>query len=404
MTTLELDPSSDVGAFDWDAMQAEFAQRQMWAKAAELYELIDRAMSLAQRVPGIFVNAATMTERDALDFARRSALLDLSSRLRISEATIGDRWYTAQLLKERAPRFWMHFRDGEVSEAHARAARDAAQDLPPDVWAALDEQLSAARDLTPAKFKTKARVLRERLHPESMTSRHERALERRGVEVQHGADGMGWLTIEHGSDQLALAAARIDKIAYDLFRRKEETRTMAQLRADVAVKLLTGELGGKRAGIQLALSVPVLSLLGHSDELPILEGVGPIDLETAKRLAGEATSFVRVLTDPIKGTVIDIDRDKYRPTAAMRRWLGIRDVTCTAAGCNRLAKYCEIDHVEQYNGGFQGKTAVYNLAHLCKKHHRVKHNTKWRVERKPGGITRWISPTGQVAEPDPPPF
>jgi hypothetical protein len=404
LTPALLDPSSDESAFDWDAVQAEFVQRQMWSKAAELYELIDRAMTRVERVPEIFVNASSMTPGAALEFARRSALLDIAIRLRLSEMTVGNRWFTARLLKERTPRLWTHFRDGEVSEAHVRAASEAVKDLPRAAWADLDEALSAARDLTGAKFKVKARVLRERLHPESMSERHQRALADRTVEFQPGADGMGWLTIADSSAELALAKARIDDIAYGLFRAKDEDRTLAQIRADVATGLLTGTITGDRAGIQLVLTVPVLSLLDQSAELPTLEGVGPIDLETAKRLAGTAKSYVRVLTDPVKGTVLDIDRDAYRVPTAMRRWLATRDVTCTTPGCNRLAKYCEVDHVEQFNGGFQGKTEVRNLAHLCKKHHRLKHNSKWRVERKAGGITTWTSPTGTTALPDEPPF
>jgi hypothetical protein len=277
------------------------------------------------------------------------------------------------------------------------------QDLPQPAWSALDDALSEARNLTGAKFKAKARTLRERLHPESMTERHRRAMTERTVDLELGQDGMGWLSIYASADQLALARARIDKLAYDLFRAADEDRTMAQLRADVATKILTGELSGGHAVVKLALSVPVLSLLGQSQELPTLEGVGPIDLETAIRLAGTAKSFVRVLTDPIKGTVLDIDRDSYRVPKAMRRWLAMRDVTCSTPGCNRLARYCEIDHREQYGGGFRGKTAVKNLAHLCKKHHRLKHNSKWRIELLPDGSPAWVSPTGHIAMPDSPP-
>lgn len=404
MTAELLDPSSDEFAFDWDAMQAEFAQRQMWAKAAEVYELIHRAMAHCERAPEIFVNTAIMTAAGALEFARRSALLDLSMRLRLSEMTIGDRWFAATILKERLPRLWTHFRDGEISEAHVRAARRAVQDLPPEAWGQLDDALSDARNVTGAKFKVKARALREKLHPTSMTERHDRALLDRTVDFEPGADGMGWLTIHDASDRLALAKARIDKLAHDLFQAKDETRTMAQLRTDIATQMLTGELSGNAAGVQLVLTVPVLSAVGKSTELPTLEGVGPVDMETALQLAGTAKSFIRVLTDPIKGTVLDIDRTAYRVPAAMRRWLATRDVTCSTPICNRLARYCEIDHREQFGGGFHGKTAVGNLTHLCKKHHRLKHNSKWRIELDPDGKTRWVSPTGESAASDDPPF
>src|SRR5690606_10717212 len=147
------------------------------------------------------------------------------------------------------------------------------------------------------------------------------------------------------SEQIALAKAHIEKLAWELFTTEGETRTLVQLRADVAAELLTGELAGSGAGVALALTVPVLALLGQSDELPTLEGVGPIDLDTAKRLAGSQKTYIRVLTDPIKGTVVDVDRTKYKVPKAMRRLLQLRDRTCTAPGCNRRAASCDIDHV-----------------------------------------------------------
>src|SRR5690606_27044004 len=125
---------------------------------------------------------------------------------------------------------------------------------------------------------------------------------RREVQVEVEEDGMSWLGLYTSSEQVALAKAHIEKLARDLSASEGETRTLEQLRADVAAGLLTGELAGSGAGVALALTVPVLALLGETDELPTLEGVGPIDLETAKRMAGREKAFIRILTDPIKGT------------------------------------------------------------------------------------------------------
>lgn len=404
LTDALLDPSSHETAFDWDAAEAEFAQREAWAKTAKLYDFIHRAMSRAARFPEIFVNTAAMSQREIDDFARRSALLDLASRLRASEVTIAARFNTASVMKQRLPILWTHFSDGEVSEFQVREAARGAEDLPPAVWAQFDQAVSAARDLTNPKFKKKVRTLRERLHPESMTERHIRAMDRRELRIEHEADGMSWLGIYDSSDRIALAQAHVDKVAFEQFKDPNESRTMAQLRADVATQLLTGELTGSGAKVSVALTVPVLSLLGHSDEPATLEGVGPIDIATARDYVGGADSFIRILTDPIKCTVLDIDRTKYKVPEAMKRWLQQRDQTCTAPGCNRRAVYCDLDHTVQFGAGQYGKTAVKNLAHLCRHHHRVKHNSKWKVEQADDGTVRWISPTGHLAETDPPPF
>ncbi|MGG7464629.1 HNH endonuclease signature motif containing protein [Plantibacter sp. YIM 135347] len=80
----------------------------------------------------------------------------------------------------------------------------------------------------------------------------------------------------------------------------------------------------------------------------------------------------------------------------------MRDTHCRAPGCNRLAKGCELDHTVPWSEG--GETNVGNLAHLCPKHHHLKHETNWSLKPGSDGALHWISPSGQVftTEPDPP--
>lgn len=37
-----------------------------------------------------------------------------------------------------------------------------------------------------------------------------------------------------------------------------------------------------------------------------------------------------------------------------------------------------------------------NLAHLCRRHHILKHHTAWRVRQLSDGVLEWTSPTGRV--------
>ena len=53
------------------------------------------------------------------------------------------------------------------------------------------------------------------------------------------------------------------------------------------------------------VQVPALTLLGRGNALGILEGYGPIDADTARRIAGTATRWLRILTDPETGTNVD---------------------------------------------------------------------------------------------------
>lgn len=156
-------------------------------------------------------------------------------------------------------------------------------------------------------------------------------------------------------------------------------------------------------GPTVVISIPALTLLGAGDEAATLEGYGPIDLDTARRLAGEASSWVRLLTHPVTGAPLILDRQTYRVPAALRRWLGVTSPTCVFPGCNRAARDCDLDHLTAWADG--GTTDADNLEPECRHHHRLRHETGWSPSHDPEtGDLRWTSPLGATYEADPPPF
>ncbi len=157
-----------------------------------------------------------------------------------------------------------------------------------------------------------------------------------------------------------------------------------------------GALGGIRAQVQVV--VPVLTLLGADDGPVDLVGRTPVDAETARCLAANAPTLTRVLTDPVDGTVVAVDR--YRTPWPQRRFLRARDQHCRFPGCRRAAIRCEIDHTIDHAKG--GPTALGNLAHLCQRHHSMKQFTLWTVRQHGGGVLEWTSPTGRVYREDAP--
>ena len=140
------------------------------------------------------------------------------------------------------------------------------------------------------------------------------------------------------------------------------------------------------------VTVPVMTLLGHSAEPAELEGYGPIDGATARKLAAGAPSFHRILTHPETGAVLSVGRDSYSVPKDLRRWLTIRDETCRFPGCGRSARRCEVDHSLDWQ--YNGTTVHDNLAHLCARHHHLKHQTGWSYTQHAGGRLEWVSPTG----------
>lgn len=246
-----------------------------------------------------------------------------------------------------------------------------------------------------------ARALRERLAAEPAVVRHERAAKARRVIIENDVDGMAWLHAYLPADAAHRAMANVNRMAKSLSKAKDETRTMAQLRADVTTDLLAGVLGAKGSvGVTVGVTVPVLTLLG-GDEHGILEGHGPIDAATARRLAAHAPSFHRILTHPVTSAILDLDRTTYTPPADLKRMVQLKDVVCTFAGCGRPARECDLDHTLAWAD--DGKTQETNLASLCRHHHRLKHESNWSVTRS-AGVSTWRSPTGAIRTSDPPPF
>jgi len=150
---------------------------------------------------------------------------------------------------------------------------------------------------------------------------------------------------------------------------------------------------------ELDVMVPALTQLGVSEMPATLNGVVPIDPDTARRLAVAAPSFTRILTHPETGVVLSVGRERYRPPPDLARYIRLRDGTCRFPGCNRKAKHTEIDHTVQRQAG--GLTQYDNLACLCEKHHHLKDETVWKVVQRPGGVLEWTSPAGRVYTTDP---
>jgi hypothetical protein len=83
----------------------------------------------------------------------------------------------------------------------------------------------------------------------------------------------------------------------------------------------------------------------------------------------------------------------YRPSAALRHLIKIRDRRCSAPGCRRPAARCDDDHTIAYDQG--GRTCECNLAPLCRRHHRTKQATGWQLTQPTPGTLTWTLPHGR---------
>ena len=121
-----------------------------------------------------------------------------------------------------------------------------------------------------------------------------------------------------------------------------------------------------------------------------LAGYGPIDADTAQQLAGHAGHWEEITINPDTGTVLSVDT--YRPSTKLKQFLRARDLHCRFPGCHTPTMRCDIDHT--IDAALGGPTTSTNLAHLCRRHHTLKHHSKWAVAQAPDGTLTWTSPLG----------
>ncbi|RJT86117.1 DUF222 domain-containing protein [Cryobacterium melibiosiphilum] len=305
--------------------------------------------------------------------------------------------YESQRLVQHLPATLSRLQSGDISYDHARVAVDQSGVLPDDLLEEFEDRvLKDAEWLSLEQLRRRAVRVRERLNPESITKRHKKAVAERCVRLKDTFDGMSFLDLLLPTDDAHAIVNRLTTMATDL-RTADDGRTRAQLRADIATDLLiqgvtaTGLGHGIRATVNV--TVPVFTLMGHSDEPGLLDGTVPIDPETARRLAGTATGFTRLLIHPETGVVLSVGRDRYAVPAGLRKAVEIRDQTCRFFGCTRTATHDDVDHTHDW--AFGGETTLNNLAMLCRYSHRLKHETGWQVSQDHTGTLHWISPAGR---------
>ncbi|MDQ0869809.1 hypothetical protein QFZ70_002282 [Arthrobacter sp. V1I9] len=338
---------------------------------------------------------------------------------------------------------------GTISWQHAKIIADETEGLTPaganalvahflDPDAPHPARGAAAGKLVPSRFRARIRNWRERHHPESIEKRHTKSAADRRIEYSPDRNGMAWFSAYLPAHQASAIWNKITALARGA-QSPNEPRNLTQLRPDILTNLLLsagptlsrdehtsphtpdeGPADGSQDGAAdggtdattgnngyadvakvpvpnttVLVTVPVFALLGLTDEPAVLDGHGPIPASMARKLLTDgATSFHRVLVDPRDGAPLEIGRTKYRLPEAMKQALRLRDGKCTFPGCNNRSPDNETDHLQPWQHG--GTTGISNLAQLCPKHHRLKHNSRWTptpaTRNEPPG---WTSPTGR---------
>ncbi|MCQ2002162.1 HNH endonuclease [Arthrobacter zhaoxinii] len=353
--------------------------------------------------------------------------------------------------------------EGRFSYQHAQVVLEQCRNVSAEKLPGIEaDLLKAAEGQTRAQFSAKARRLREKKFPETVSKRHLSAFEQRRVTLDREEDGMSCL-----SAYLRAAEAQQIYTALSTAARGEQaggdSRSTDQLRADILAQLLMGSSRGLFAapgtraeagnnsrtvhtgddtdrtrqneggvsfdggpendcgregspdpearadvgsgpieGIVPRAEIMVLisaETLFGADDLPAeLHGYGPISAEEARRLAWNAAGWTGLAQDPKTGEILGVGRRRKVP-AGLRRWLRARDGTCRFPGCRVSTASSDIDHTTDWARG--GPTDHGNLEHLCRRHHRFKTLGFWNACQSTPGVIEWTSPTGRVYRTEP---
>ena len=371
------------------------------------------------------------------EMALRSIAAEIGVALRWNDRTVQRRLGEALQLVDDFPATLQALGEARISARHAAVIRDVGVDLDDPATRASFECHVVERAATDTVAGTRAfaRALVEELHPVSISERFAHAEQQRRVWVDDDLDGMARLGVLDGAAKIRAMYDRLTRQARAIRSvlqpesagdpdAVDDRRTIDQVRADLLCDLvltgqpaidptpdtLPGGLGAIRAHVSVV--VPALTAAGASDRGASIDGQSPIDADTARRLLAGSLAWDRVVTHPVTGAVLAVDR--YRPSPAIQRFVRARDVHCRFPGCRRPARACEIDHSEDHARG--GPTARTNLACLCTRHHTLKTETPWTARQGPDGSIEWTSPLGRsvtdrperyvafAPEPDPPPF
>jgi hypothetical protein len=125
-----------------------------------------------------------------------------------------------------------------------------------------------------------------------------------------------------------------------------------------------------------------------------IPGVGPVPVETALEVMGEALCDLVITNGVDVTTICRLGREI---PVALRTALDERDATCVVPHCDATTGL-EIDHriVEIHDNG---PTAIWNLAKLCRHHHHLRHHQGFTLAGGPGNW-QWIPPGADPGPPD----
>jgi hypothetical protein len=361
------------------------------------------ASHYAARVYGDMASVVdAMSEFDDLEpeFVAEAAAAEVRAALRLTRQAADGEMALALELRNRLPEVFALLAFGAIDPRRARTIEMATSHLDA---AAADAVVARVIDdaplMTTGQLRAKLRRLCMEADPDEAKARYESAVDQRRVVVEATEAGTANLMgLDLPADRVAAASRHIDEIARSL-RGTHEDRSMDQLRADVVMDLLAGAsitVKPQPRGV-VDIRVDLETLVGLADRAGDIDGFGPVIADVARRVVTDQpdAEWRFTVTDGASGRTITGTTGR-RPTAAQRRRIQSRSVTCAFPGCRMPATRSDLDHDVALADG--GPTTDANLGPLCRRDHVIKHKADWKKASLADGGTSWISRLGHRYE------
>ena len=329
-----------------------------------------------------------------LAVADEAAAYEIRAALRLTRRTADNEIDLANVLSSRLPQVGQALADGKIDLRRARVISYGTCHLDADTARqVVDMVIADASRLTSGQLHARIRKHCFEADPEETKNRYQQALQERKVVKEANTTGTAniYLT-DLPPDAAAEAYAHINAIALSL---TGDGRSIDQLRADVALDLLTGQHTHKTTGKgSINLTVDLKTLAGLDEAPGELAGYGPVIADIARQVSEQQqnTEWRFIVTDPTTGLVVHNGTTKRRHNKEQGRWVTARNRTCVSPGCRMPAEESDLDHTKPW--AQTGHTTVDELCPLCRFDHCQRHKHGWTYIPIGGGDYVWTSRLG----------
>jgi hypothetical protein len=336
--------------------------------------------------------------------ARQETVVEIGSLWGMDAGRVRKELNVALLLCQYGEGIWEMCLAGQVDGYRASLIADAARqklDAPDDIAKFMTRMLKFLRThltgvdgepgseplvtCTVRQLRNKIDYEIRRLQPAREDEQFRRDYEARTATARDDAPGMGWLSINGRIDQVRLADHRL-LLAARRKREQGDERTIAQLKADLALDLLIGKQDAAPVPAYarpiINLTVPIQTVMGLADEPGVLSGGAVVPASLARMIAHEpGGTWHRMLTDEA-GHLVELSTKSYQPTGPIWQHVVAEHATCFRPGCDAPSTEGDLDHRTAWP---LGPTDTSNLWPGCRTDHRTKHAPGFRIEQAEDG-------------------